>query len=180
MTPIEFLINSLKELVKKIPQIKSYSVLDEEINTYVIKIIPQDIFHNDIEYAKLEMEITNNFYKSFLETGIVFVSEDWQFEEIKGGIEIKGTKYQEQFPVSYNGKIDSYVNTTVNNTCGVVLVNQPTFKTSFDLSNFVNNIKSLNSKPILGMSLEISNGLTGLSKDLNGLKVNLESFTQAA
>ncbi len=180
MTPIEFLINSLKELVKKFPQIKCYSVFDEEINTYVIKITPQDIFHHNIEYAKLEMEITNNFYKSFLEMGIVFVSEDWQFEEIMGGIEIKGSEYQEKFPVSYNGMIDSYVTIKVNKPCGLVLANQPTFKTSFDLSIFVNNIKALNSQQIIGKSLEISNGLTGLINDLNGLTVNSESFIQAA
>lgn len=76
MTPKEFVIKNLEDLVNRFPEIRVRYDYDSMALVHTVEISPSDFYHSNQDYIAWEYALFEKFVASFPQENICFVSED--------------------------------------------------------------------------------------------------------
>lgn len=75
MKPVDFIVDTLKELHVKFPNCHIKYEFDELINVHIVEVLPLSFYENE-EYMEYESDLFESFSELFPSEELLFVSED--------------------------------------------------------------------------------------------------------
>jgi hypothetical protein len=72
----DFLINHLNRISSVFPEIRIRYEHRRECLCHIIEIIPETVFHDDLDYIKTESDLESEFEKLFPDEEIIFITAD--------------------------------------------------------------------------------------------------------
>lgn len=100
MTPKEFLIERIKELVNLFPDTKARYENHELSNTHFIEVVPNEFYRLNDEYKEWEEKIVFQFIEQFPSQNVCFISDDAIVGIDNCDYEISGVRYNLQYSLN--------------------------------------------------------------------------------
>ena len=100
MTPREFLISKIKELVILLPNTKVRYENHELSKTHFVEVVPKSIYHNDNIFSAWEEDVTFEFIQIYPDQNICFISDDAIVGITTIDYEQKGNLYDVPFSIN--------------------------------------------------------------------------------
>lgn len=73
--PVEFLIEKLKQLVIKFPEIQIKYEQSKYTHSHIIEVLPLSLYKDNLEYLNAETAIEDEFELNYPNEDILFISE---------------------------------------------------------------------------------------------------------
>lgn len=118
MRALDFIKTELQNFILQFPKTKAKVESDEDISSYYLEIIPNEIYHFDENYIEWENSFLNRFISAYPQENIFFITDDSIITIETSCFEIVGTLFK---PV-------------------------PNFSSDFTIFNFTPQINILNTK----------------------------------
>jgi len=96
MSSEEYIKTQLKDLIVQFPETRVRYVNDEYNNAHLIEIIPNETYHNNSDFKKIEKKIIFSFIEKYQFENIVFLSGDDDYSIGNVYWEIIGSSFDAQ------------------------------------------------------------------------------------
>jgi len=76
MESLNYITTELKKFILEFSRTRVRYEYDKESDTHFIEVVPNDVYHLDIDYIKWESEMFDRFVELYPEENICFISDD--------------------------------------------------------------------------------------------------------
>ncbi|MDR3187848.1 MAG: hypothetical protein LBT94_01510 [Prevotellaceae bacterium] len=76
MKPQEYIINELKTLLAKFPNVRVRYEYNQQAVVHTIEVVPRDVYRSEEEYILWESEMFDKFVERYPTENICFISDD--------------------------------------------------------------------------------------------------------
>jgi hypothetical protein len=97
MSPNDFIIDKLNQLVELFPDVMVRYKRDVENKTNIVEVLPLNIYENVEAYLEFESIFESEFETYFNDESIMFISEGSLTEIKNADLEIKPGRYSQKF-----------------------------------------------------------------------------------